>query len=343
MKSRICGAYPRRYTELECFLVVCCDTCRTASLRDKGGSRKSKHARREFALQLFFTRDFAIMANIGPSALAQGITFTPPLPPPIQINEVESNGGVPGDWVELINNGSTPVDISGWRFLDNDDTHVPYVLPSGSLIPPRGYLVLEEAAFGFGLGAPDSVRLFDSMGALYQSYSWTTHATTAYGRCPNGTGAFMTTASVTKGAANDCGSLVKINEVESNEGTPGDWVELYNPGASAADISGFIFRDSDESHSYSIPAGTRIPAGGYYVLEEAAFGFALDSSDSVRLFDRNAAPVDSYTWTAHATTTYGRCPNGTGSFTTTTSFTKGSANSCPGDAQPWPGEAEVQT
>jgi hypothetical protein len=38
--------------------------------------------------------------------------------------------------------------------------------------------------------------------------------------------------------------------------------------------------------------------------------------------------VDTYSWTAHATTTYGRCPNGTGDFATTLASTKGAANSC---------------
>jgi hypothetical protein len=31
----------------------------------------------------------------------------------LRINEVESSGGSPGDWVELVNTGSTPVDADG--------------------------------------------------------------------------------------------------------------------------------------------------------------------------------------------------------------------------------------
>jgi uncharacterized protein (TIGR03437 family) len=263
----------------------------------------------------------------------------------VTINEVESNGGTPGDWFELINSGTAAVNLSGWKMLDNDDTHTAYTFPAGTSIGPGGYLVVEEASFIFGLGAPDSVRIFDATGTPFETYTWATHAPVTYGRCPNGSGAFVATASSTKGAANDCGSLVKINEVESDGGTPGDWVELFNPGTSAASIAGFVFKDNDDSHAYTIPAGTSIPAGGYYILEEAAFGFGLGSADSARLYDASATLADSYTWTAHATTTYGRCPNGTGSFATTSASTKGAVNACSGDVNfaAWPGSAAVQT
>ncbi len=263
----------------------------------------------------------------------------------VKINEVESNGGTPGDWFELINTGTTTVDITGWKMIDNDDTHVKYTLPAGSTIAPGGYLVIEEAAFGFGLGAPDSVRLFDATDTLYETYTWATHATTTYGRCPNGSGAFTTSGTFTKGTANDCGSIVKINEIESNLGTPGDWVEIFNPGTAAANIAGFVLKDNNDASSYVFPAGTSITASGYLVVEEAAFVFGLGAADSVRLYDPAGALVDSYTWTAHADTTYGRCPNGTGDFAVTSAATKGATNTCTGDSSfsAWPGASTVQT
>ena len=269
------------------------------------------------------------------SAVAPGVT----------INEVESNGGTPGDWFELINTGATAVNLSGWKMLDTDDTHTAYTFPAGTNLASGGYLVVEEASFNFGLGAPDGVRLFDATGTPFETYTWLTHAPVTYGRCPNGSGALVATASSTKGAANDCGSLVKINEVESDAGTPGDWVELFNPGTTPANVAGFVFKDNDDTHAYTIPAGTTIPAGGYYTLEEAAFGFGLGSADSARLFDASGAVADSYSWTAHATTSYGRCPNGTGSFATTTASTKGAVNACAGDVNfaAWLGSATVQT
>jgi Lamin Tail Domain len=264
----------------------------------------------------------------------------------VHINEIESSGGVPGDWIELTNTGASAADVSGWLIRDNDDTHN-FFLPAGSTIAAGGYLLVEEAALGFGLGAADAVRLYDPNGALFESYSWTAHASTTYGRCPNGTGAFTTTTSVTKGTANDCATpapAVHINEIESNGGVPGDWIEIINTGANVADLSGWRILDNDDTHvPYTLPAGTTIAAGGYLVVEEAAFGFGLGSADSVRLFNPTGALVDSYAWTAHASTTYGRCPNGTGAFTTTSRSTKGGVNACPGDALQWPGGPDVQT
>ena len=259
----------------------------------------------------------------------------------IVINEAESSGGVPGDWVELFNAGSTTAHVGGWHVRDNDDTH-DYVLPAGTTIAPGAYLVVDESALGFGLGGADSVRLFDDLG-LVDAYAWTAHAVTTYGRCPDGSGAFRTTTAPTKGAANDCAPRVKLNEIESNGGVPGDWAELYNAGPIAVDLSGWAFRDNDDTHTYVLPSGTSIAAGGYLVLDEATFGFGLGGADSARLFDASGALVDAHAWTAHAASTYGRCPNGTGPFGATVS-TKGAANNCGGTtptAAPWPGSNMV--
>ena len=122
----------------------------------------------------------------------------------VTINELESTGGSPGDWVELINTGEVAADLSGWRLRDNLDAHA-YVLPAGTVLPPGGFLVLDEARFGgWGLGAADSARLYDASGALVDSYAWTTHASTTLGRCADGTGAFRVTTAATRGAANAC-------------------------------------------------------------------------------------------------------------------------------------------
>ena len=53
---------------------------------------------------------------------------------------------------------------------------------------------------------------------------------------------------------------IRINEIESNRGTPGDWVELYNAGHDRRRSGGWLFRDNDDTHNYLIPAGTSIAA-----------------------------------------------------------------------------------
>jgi hypothetical protein len=149
--------------------------------------------------------------------------------PLVVVNEVESSGGTPGDWIELYNAGSGTADVSGWKLKDNDDTHAFYVVPAGTTIAAGGFLVVEEAALGFGLGAADSARLFLPDGTtLVSSYDWTSHATTTYGRCPDGTGAFTTTSAPTKGAANACGG--------SDAGADGGSTAKAWPGADMTTI-----------------------------------------------------------------------------------------------------------
>src|SRR5262249_12030938 len=78
-----------------------------------------------------------------------------------------------------------------------------------TVMAPASFLVVDTGAsgFNFGLGSADSVRIFNASGTLVDSYSWTAHAATTYGRCPDGTGDFITTVAPTKGTANSCGSV----------------------------------------------------------------------------------------------------------------------------------------
>lgn len=262
-------------------------------------------------------------ANLCPAPPAQGVI----------LNEIESNNGVPGDWIELYNQTSSTVELAGFSLRDDDDTHS-YVFPSGSTIAPGAYLVVEEASLRFGLGSADAVRLFGSSATLLDSYVWTSHAATTYGRCPSGVGPFAVTATPTKGAANACAAppalpAIVFNEIESSDAQGSDWIELYNVGSAAIDLSGFVFRDNDDTHIFVLPPGSVVPARGYLVFDDTAFNFGLGSADVVRLYLPNGATlVDSFAWTSHAATTYGRCPDGTGSLQTTSNATPGSANAC---------------
>jgi hypothetical protein len=142
-------------------------------------------------------------AGAGGASGAAGVGGTAGTASSIVINEVESNGDPVGDWVELTNTGATTADISGWKLKDNDDTHAFVVVPGGTSLAPGGFFFIYVFQT-FGLGAPDMARLFDPAGNLVDSYSWTTHATGTYGRCPDGTGPFVD-STPTQGAPNACG------------------------------------------------------------------------------------------------------------------------------------------
>lgn len=254
----------------------------------------------------------------------------------IVFNEVESNGDAT-DWAEVTNIGSEPIDISGWIFKDNADKN-PYTLPAGSIVNPGEFLVIDgereadDGGFLFGLGASDAVRLFNGE-TLVASFEWAGgHAATTFGRCPDGTGEFTTTASSTKGAANDCAVPVVINEIESQAGSPDDWVELMNTSATDYDASGLVITDnapSDPTHRYQLPAGSIIPAGGFLVVDVGGAIFGLGGADSVNLYDTDGTTLlDSHSWTAHSPTTLARCPDGIGGFVDSANPTKGEANDC---------------
>ena len=68
----------------------------------------------------------------------------------VVINEVESDGDTT-DWIELVNTGDAPVDLSGWAVKDNDDTR-DFRFAAGTSIQPGAYLVVDDTQFGFGLG-----------------------------------------------------------------------------------------------------------------------------------------------------------------------------------------------
>lgn len=139
-------------------------------------------------------------------------------------------------------------------------------------------------------------------------------------------------------------SSVRINEIESDGGDPGDWVELTDAGTATADLGGYVLTDDDPTHRYVIPGGTRVEPGRFLVIEEAAnrssgFDFGLGSADSVRLLAPDGTVIDEHSWTHHSPTTLGRIPDGTGSFGDTARATKGAPNAAPLPlaTRPWPG------
>ncbi len=291
--------------------------------------------------------------GLGASALAGfALPAAAAAAPTVVINEVESDGDAV-DWIELTNVSGTAVDISGWVIKDNDDARTD-VVPAGTVLAAGGYYVFAEPAMSFGLGKADAARLFLPDGTtLVDGYSWTQHAAVAFGRCPDGVGAFVNTTTSTRGAANDCstptptpaptdttppasvpaaGALV-MNEIESN-GDDTDWFELFNTTTAPIDISGFIVRDNDDSKRYELPSGSIVPARGILLVDQQSattpgFDFGLGGNDQVRLFAPDGTTlVAQASWATHATTSYGLCPDGVGELTSTTSTTKGTPNDC---------------
>jgi|GEM_PF-2652211 len=74
----------------------------------------------------------------------------------IVINEINynSNNTVndPGDWVEIHNPGTVPLNVSGWTFYDNNNA---FIFPVGTILDSNSFLVLVENDAMFALVFPN--------------------------------------------------------------------------------------------------------------------------------------------------------------------------------------------
>jgi hypothetical protein len=111
-------------------------------------------------------------------------------------------------------------------------------------------------------------------------------------------------------------TTIVINEINYNsspEFDPDDWIELYNPYSDPVDISGWYFKDSDDSHCFTFPEKSSIESDDYLILcrNEARFqtlfpgilntagdlNFGLDADgELIRLFNARNEIVDSLTY-----------------------------------------------
>jgi hypothetical protein len=171
-------------------------------------------------------------------------------------------------------------------------------------------------------GTPNSDAWKDDTGATAASLGPTPVEGHVLARQPNGTdtnqsGAdFVDQTTATMGAANgtapacsNTSGVVKVNEFLANPTGTDDgleWIELYNAGGSAADVSGWKLEMGDakyDEHVFTLPASTSIPSLGYLLVGETGvtgkdvnagtgatatsleLGDAMSSADGVRLVD----------------------------------------------------------
>ena len=108
-------------------------------------------------------------------------------------------------------------------------------------------------------------------------------------------------------------------------GDYGDWIELYNPASTPADLSGYYLTDDfDEPTRWRIPDGTVLAPGGFLVVwtddedtgPPATIALHTDfklsgGGEQVGLFDPVGAVVDTLTFGEQTTDiSYGRYPDG---------------------------------
>jgi hypothetical protein len=94
------------------------------------------------------------VAGVGVTSLAVPATPVSAAPPTgVYISEfmasntstIANNQGVYDDWIELTNNGASPVDLSGWHLTDTAGSPAKWTFPAGASIAAHGQLVVFAA------------------------------------------------------------------------------------------------------------------------------------------------------------------------------------------------------
>jgi hypothetical protein len=190
----------------------------------------------------------------------------------VVINEIlphSENPAVP-QFIELYNHSPNGVDVSGC-ILTDDPTTKKFVIPSGTIIGPAGFVSFTQPQFGFTLNGaggtlyfikPDNSRILDAVqfGAQADGIS--------YGRWPDGANDFYAFTTNTPGTNN---SSIVIGDIVINElmydpisGNDDDqYIELYNKGTNTVSLSGWQFTSGV---TFTFPANTMIASNGYLVV-----------------------------------------------------------------------------
>ena len=207
-------------------------------------------------------------------------------------------------FVELKNNASTPVSLSGLMFING----VELIVANITMIPPGGFAVFAEdpewfeARYGFppdghfsGKLDPDGEKivLADPFGNSIDSVRY--YNANPWDEAPFTEGYSLELLNATldnnqalnwfrsdningtpKAENSRTCSLpslpIVINEINYNSDNdnfdPGDWIELYNPNPSPVNLSGWTFYDN--GNAFVLPPGKSIGAMDYLVLVEEA-------------------------------------------------------------------------
>jgi len=216
----------------------------------------------------------------------------------VRLNEIKPYDiGVSDGWIELYNYGDAPVDVKGWELESKRKGKKWTVGGTSTVVPAKGYLVLEssEAVFGDGLYLSDNgdeIYLYEIASGARTGKE--TSLMLAAGKQSSGVVDLADGSSVqgamateTKGAANSAlkAGPIFISEIHyhENENDPNDleFLELVNKGTEKVSLVESISNTPQgwkiEGVNMEFAAGDEIPAGGKMVL----FGDSLKGKDAL--------------------------------------------------------------
>ncbi len=216
----------------------------------------------------------------------------------IRLNEIKPYDlGVSDGWVEIYNYGDAPVDVKGWELESKRKDKKWTVGGANTVVPAKGFLVLEssDAVFGEGLYLSDNgdeVYLYEVAAGTRTGKE--TSLMIAAGKqssgvvdLPGGTTAQGAMASETKGQANSAlkAGPIFISEIHYHENEQDlndvEFLELVNKGTADVALVESINNTPQgwkiEGVNMEFKAGDVIPAGRKMVL----FGDSLSSKEAL--------------------------------------------------------------
>jgi len=277
-------------------------------------------------------------------------------PPKLRITElmaannstVTDAAGDYDDWFEIHNEEGAPVNIGGMFVSAAFNSPRKFPLPARTLAPDE-YLLLwadnepEQGSLhtDFKLSASgEEIAIFETVDhGNVKIHGWKygrIGADISMGLLPADATAPEYLRPATPGAPNAASrvySRVCINEFQSTSdfGGPDDWIEFYNRGTSAYDLSGCYLSDErGDNTKWSFPQAAVLEPGEFLVVYEDVlnFGWSSEGGDVIMLTAADSTTgLDFYDFRAQtADKSEGRYPDGAAYWTRFGKPTKGSAN-----------------
>ncbi|QDV25774.1 lamin tail domain-containing protein [Aureliella helgolandensis] len=283
----------------------------------------------------------------------------------VNVATVQDQSGDFDPWVEVYNFGPGLVDVSGLYLTDDVADLTKWSIPSenlddgefltlwidGETSEGTNHASFALSATGGTLQLTDGVTVIDTV--TYAAMA----GDTSLARVPDGDGDFETTDQPTFGVENLASVVVVdpvtpvvlyINEFMADNdsvvedpdeaGAFEDWVEIYNPGTEAIDLSGMSMTDDlADPTQWQFASGTIIAAGGYLIVwadgdtdqgdNHATFKLSTGGEEIGLYHTDGTTLIDSVVFGAQVTDiSSGRFPDGSDTFVSMTTPTPGATN-----------------
>ncbi len=222
-------------------------------------------------------------------------------------------------WVELMNYGTNSISLGNCILHHDGATNTDYVFPLNVTINPGAFLVLSNNMLGF-ISPATGDKLFLFATNYSSVYDGLVLKKTPHARYPDGTGTWLVPNLPTPSASNyfafhtelvineimyDHKNFMAANTNSLPQGNPEEWVEIYNRGSNAVDLTGWTLSGGI---SYSFSNGKAIAPGNYLVVAADAItlhatyptidvvgnysGHLSNSGDTIILNDSQGNPAN---------------------------------------------------